>query len=390
MNKRKKVIIASKYFLFTQEDNIRKSAISMLEKLKESNIMLCIIAREMNHDYLKSLVEKQLPEQYASMISYIARGKDSVEKVSQSRLGNSISMLAVVEEDATFAFRTKIPIINPIRFLCDAPIDQKVVKYGIDFDCIEDVIRAMNLLDVHYDNFFEFEEDEKFEIVSVLNGNTGGQPDALRDLFKTNIKDKYGKSQRILNLIFYYILSETAHNEIFNEVKYWGNFPSSSPRNTNESMIFLKEMLRVTHGGSRGDDQLLIRIKETPKKHESKKEIRLENKCEKDFETIIVNPNFKKKIKDKVVCIIDDYTTNGYSSEAAKHLLLEAGAKKVIFLAVGKYGYQYQSTQYNLVGNVFKEGTIKYQLMNEEKITSCTKNTSLELRQLEELFEVKK
>ena len=79
-----------------------------------------------------------------------------------------------------------------------------------------------------------------------------------------------------------------------------------------------------------------------------------------------------------------------YSSEAAKHLLLEAGAKKVIFLAVGKYGYQYQSTQYNLVGNVFKEGTIKYQLMNEEKITSCTKNTSLELRQLEELFEVKK
>lgn len=389
MNKRKKVIIASKYFLFTQENKIRKSATAMLEKLKESNIILCIIAKNQTHGDLRSLVEKQLPEQYHNMITYIGRGKDSIDKVSQKRLENSISMLAVVEEDAIFAFRTKIPIINPIRFLNDAPIDKKVMEYGIEFDRIEDVIRAMDLLDVHYDNFFEYIENEKFEIVSVLNGNTGGKPDALRDLFKTNIKDEDGKSQRVLNLIFYYILSETAHNPIFKEVKYWGNFPSSTG-NPNESMVFLKEMLRVTHGGSKGDDQLLIRIKKTPKKHKSEPKVRLKNRSGKDFETIIVNPKFKKKIKDKVVCIVDDYTTNGYSSEAAKHLLLEAGAKKVIFLAVGKYGYHYQSTQYNLVGNVFEEGGIEYNLIKDERIDYCTKNTSLELSQLEELFEVRK
>lgn len=389
MNKRKKVIIASKYFLFTQENKVRESATAMLAKLREANITLAIIVKESSKDQLISLIKKGLPQQDYQIIKYIIRGNDSVELISKKRLGNSISMLAVVEEDATFAFRTKIPIINPIRFLRDAPIDEKVMKYGIKFDCIEDVILAMNLLDVHYDNFFEYEENKKFGIISVLNGNTGGKPDALRDLFKINIKDKYGKTQRVLNLIFYYILSETAHNPIFNEVNYWGNFPSSSGK-PNESMVFLKEMLRVTHGGSRGDDQLLIRIKKTPKKHESKTEVRLENKCGKDFETIIVNPNFKRKIKDKVVCIVDDYTTNGYSSEAAKHLLLKAGAKKVIFLAVGKYGYSYQSTQYSLEGNVFKESEIEYKLIDEQKITSRTNNTSLELRKLEELFEVKK
>lgn len=54
------------------------------------------------------------------------------------------------------------------------------------------------------------------------------------------------------------------------------------------------------------------------------------------------------RIKGKVICIIDDYITNGYSAEAAKHLLLSAGAKKVIFLSIGKFGSKYFLTNYDL------------------------------------------
>lgn len=389
LNKRKKIIIASKYFLFYDNGKIRESAIDMLEQLKKWNIGLYIIATENKHPQLRNLVKSQIPTQYSSEIMYISRGKNSMDMISNNRLENSISMLGVVDEDAVFAFQAKIPIINPIHFLKDAPVGDKVKKYGIDFTGIEDVIRAVNLLDVHYNNFFEYKESERFEIVSVLDGNTGRRPDALRDLFQVNIKNRYGKSQRILNLIFYYILSETTHNPIFEEVNYWGNFPSSSGA-PNQSMVFLKEMLRVTRGGSKGDDQILIRKKTTAKKHGTASEIRLMNKCSKDFDSIIINPKFKSKLKDKVVCIVDDYTTNGYSSEAAKHLLLKVGVKKVLFLTVGKYGYWYWSTEYNLEGNVFKENGIVSNFIREKKINNCTKGMALELSRLEELFEVHK
>lgn len=63
---------------------------------------------------------------------------------------------------------------------------------------------------------------------------------------------------------------------------------------------------------------------------------RLQQKCNRDFETLKINDSLVDRIKGKVICIIDDYITNGYSAEAAKHLLLSAGAKKVIFLSIGK------------------------------------------------------
>lgn len=389
LNKRKKIIIASKYFLFYDNGKIRESAIDMLEQLKTWDISLRIIARRVRHNELNNLIRYKIPSEYCGMIQCIERGKDGRASIDAERMESSISMIAVVDEDAEFAFQTKIPIINPIHFLKDAPVSDKVKRYGIDFTGIEDVILAVKLLDSHYNNFCEYKENEQFEIVSVLDGNTNCKPDALRDLFQVNIKDRYGKSQRILNLIFYYILSETSHNPIFKEVNYWGNFPSSSGA-PNQSMVFLKEMLRITHGGSRGDDQILIRQKPTDKKHYTERNTRLKNKCSKDFDTIIINQRFKSKLKNKVVCIVDDYTTNGYSSEAAKHLLLKAGVKKVIFLAVGKYGKYYCSTQYDLEGNVFKENSVVSHFISEKKITNCTKGMALELSRLEELFEVHK
>ena len=106
-------------------------------------------------------------------------------------------------------------------------------------------------------------------------------------------------------------------------------------------------------------------------KHTTRSTERINIKSNKDFETLIVNPELVNKIEGEVVCIIDDYITNGYSAEAAKHLLLAAGAKEVIFLAFGKFGTKYYSTNYkikvmyqviihmNLKVNYFAKGFMK-------------------------------
>ena len=79
---------------------------------------------------------------------------------------------------------------------------------------------------------------------------------------------------------------------------------------------------------------------------------RLYNKCDNDFDTLILNPLLIDKVRGKCVCIIDDYITNGYSAEAAKHILFQAGVEKVIFISMGKFGTKYYETNYQLSGDV--------------------------------------
>lgn len=134
-----------------------------------------------------------------------------------------------------------------------------------------------------------------------------------------------------------------------------GDFPSSKPDNTVTSVSFLKEALRVLIDGKpRRGPEILIRQMPMRSKHNSSSTLRLINKSDKDFDTLIVNPALVDKIKGKVICIIDDYITNGYSAESAKHLLFAAGAKEVIFLSFGKFGRKYHSTNYQIKGDVSK------------------------------------
>ena len=45
-----------------------------------------------------------------------------------------------------------------------------------------------------------------------------------------------------------------------------------------------------------------------------------------------------EQIRGKTLVLIDDFITEGYSSEWARNLLLKAGAANVITIAIGKYG----------------------------------------------------
>lgn len=44
---------------------------------------------------------------------------------------------------------------------------------------------------------------------------------------------------------------------------------------------------------------------------------------------------------NKNIIVIDDFITEGYSTECARNLLLKAGASNIISLGIGKYGSRY-------------------------------------------------
>lgn len=59
------------------------------------------------------------------------------------------------------------------------------------------------------------------------------------------------------------------------------------------------------------------------------------------LQTIQLNPQFKDKIKDHPVIVMDDFTTEAYGFETARNFLFNAKASSVICIAVGKYPRPY-------------------------------------------------
>lgn len=62
---------------------------------------------------------------------------------------------------------------------------------------------------------------------------------------------------------------------------------------------------------------------------------------ENQIKTVNIIPDMKGSLKGKSILVVDDFSTNSFSFEWARNLLLQAGAENVILIAVGKYGNRY-------------------------------------------------
>jgi hypothetical protein len=54
--------------------------------------------------------------------------------------------------------------------------------------------------------------------------------------------------------------------------------------------------------------------------------------------TVHLNRSHEQRVVNKRILVVDDFSTNGYSFECARSLLLEGGASDVVCVALGKYG----------------------------------------------------
>lgn len=67
--------------------------------------------------------------------------------------------------------------------------------------------------------------------------------------------------------------------------------------------------------------------------------------------TVQLNPAHRNRILDKRVVVVDDFTTDGYSFECARNLLLLAGAAEVVCVCIGRYGLSNICVNYAPVPN---------------------------------------
>ena len=365
MTKKNKMIFISKLVFFTKDNELIEENLKIADLFDEEDVYLAIIARQSTINILKN----KIPKEYENKIKLVNRSSRTEDKIKDlKKKGAIFGLIGIVKDDAIFSFHCKIPLFNPEGLSNGrVVISDKVKKYGLPIIEFQNVIDCLKAFEIHKEDYFHMCFENNFSVISLNNANTHYRPEEearVKQIFETNLKgNKSFRDQRILLLLLFHLINEVTTNPYFDKVDYWGTFPSSNPDNTVTSVSFLKEAVRVLiNGGPRKGPEILIRHMPMRAKHRSGA-LRLTDKSDKDFDTLIVNPTLIDKIKGKVICIIDDYITNGYSAEAAKHLLFAAGAKEVIFLSFGKFGKKYYSTNYEIKGDVSK--TYSYQFVDE-------------------------
>lgn len=206
--------------------------------------------------------------------------------------------------------------------------------------------------------YYTLQVSDKTVIYALTNANTKHRPlneTALNNRFKACLKDG-DKSYRTPFMV-YFLVSTYAIVKEFEGVDYWGTYPSSGT-GRNADLDFFKDKARQSYKGT-STEPIFIRTKAAAKRHFRSAATRIQDGCDDQLDSIILNPYYKKKLKGKTVCIIDDFTTYGTSCETARVLLESAGAEKVIFITLGKFGRDFYKYDYTIEGDPFVAYTYK-------------------------------
>lgn len=362
MNYYNKTVFISKLFFFNNRNELIDANLKIADYFFNEGVNVVIVARESTI----RILAPQIPNEYGEKIQFLNRNKQNREDIKKLKdSGMIFAVIGIVNEDAIFSFNCKLPLFNPENMSSGrVTISEKVTKYGLPFFDYSNIVNCLKAFEIHERNYFHIKFNDQFSVISLNNANYYYRPqeeERVKQIFEANLKGgSNDRDSSILLILLFHLINEVTTNTYYNKVDYWGIFPSANPDNKETSVHFLKEAARIIIDSKpvNGTDILIRHSTMKSKRRNSKS--RLTNKSDRDFETLIVNPDLVNKIKDKVICIIDDYITNGYSAEAAKHLLLTAGAKEVIFLSFGKFGQKYYSTEYDIKGDVSGAFTYKF------------------------------
>ncbi|QGV06543.1 hypothetical protein GNE09_06580 [Bacillus cereus] len=289
------------------------------------------------------------------------------------------------DEDLILAANKKMLIINPGWSIKK---DEKPARYGITLERPEQLFEAIRLINNQSRWYFELGIGLNTKVLALTSANTfyvGKNEKEILEGFERLLKSG---NRNYFNTMYFHLISGVMKSSELRNIDIWGIFPSSSGK-INDEIEELKERCRYLTG-KRMKEPLFIRHIPVKKSRSTDHSIRLKEGCVKHFDSIILNPYYLNRLKGKVVCVIDDYTTNGVSFETARNLLLKAGAGKVILVALGRYkrGQNgiYQHEVYDLTGNITKPG-YKYNLNSKKNLGGKYDNTARdEVRRIYEIL----
>lgn len=313
-----------------------------------------------HHQNLVDLAKKAIGEQYVIINVDALRSK-----IKNNRASHFI-IIGKKDTDFIIAVNYKLLFIVP-TWLKD--IEQKAQKYGILVDTPYEMKQFIET--INNQNFWYIKKkiNESTTVLSLMDAKyrsncSSSEERIIIEHFQQLLKT--GGSRNYYVILLYHFLAAMTNTTFFDDIQLWGIVPSSDCT-LNEDMFNFKETVRYIKNGKEPRNQqypnVLERKKMKSKAHLSNSsEPRNEWGAKYEFQTLIVNPEYKSKIQrlkreEKLnVCIFDDYLTHGNTFEAVRNLFENLGANKIICVSLGSFMKAYQQNDYILTGDVYSVG----------------------------------
>lgn len=278
--------------------------------------------------------------------------------------GDMVLICGAVDEDLHVAASTKSFLISA-SWVFPEP---KVVQYGIPAPTPRKMRAILDII-VNQKSWYyscRFNDPVPTKVVSLCFANTysgvSADEKAMAEAFQAILKD--GKNSPVIkSALICHLMAAILHDKDFIEVQDWAIAPSSSTV-PNQTMEELKEHVRYMMNG-RKPAAMFVRHTATRKSRFDRREQREDpSYCQKHFQSIRMNDPYKGKLKGRVVCVFDDYLTNGSTFEALRNLLVFCQVKKIIFVSIGKFvrGSEslYMQKSFTINGDVYNEYTATF------------------------------
>lgn len=354
-----------------------------INELAEEGRIIVFVARDDNR---KQELTPKLGYKWHKNVKYSNRQKLR-DNINNSKIEiNSFIVVGNKDKDMQFAATNKLFYINP-KWCKD--IQFGAAKYGMPVRNLNGLKKAIKIIENQNNWFFELDVDDKTKVLSLMSANDlGVHSEEELELIRGFRNFLKAGDYRYYSVLLYHFLAGISNRKEFREIQDWAIVPSSGTELNNEMWLF-KERARWLMNG-RKPEALFKRHTQTLKSHESYKNGVDRIPCDRHFDTIILNEKYKGKLRNRVVCIFDDYSTNGTSFEVVRNLLLKEGVKKIYCVSLGKFGYDRQPfyyQNYELTGNLFDKG-YQYRLISRENINYKASINRDALTEIEKLYNI--
>lgn len=307
---------------------------------------------------------------------YKFASREQVNQLLQNEAKSDHVIISGKDVDLQLAVRSRVLLVVPSWI----PLEEKAEYYGIIVDTPTQLFKFLQVLNNHNSWYSQTQIDDHTWALSLMDARYkyyASNASEREMMLNFEVLLKQGKSRNYFKVLLYHFLAGITNTDFFDDIELFGMIPSSDC-SLNPDMFEFMQQVRYIKGRRLPHnhmicDNLLIRRIPKEKAHETSGYVRMQTGPEAEFDTLCINPEFAQKIsnlKSKrrfTVCVFDDYMTYGNSFNAVRNLLNHLGADKIVFVSLGTFVKPFEKWDYEIHGNVFKEG-YSYRLINKSQI----------------------
>ena len=317
-------------------------------------------------------------ESFGEKNGYYFANRSIVRNYIKDNYDEKSSFVIISGKDVDFQIAANYKLLHIIPAWI--PCEEKAMKYGIVADTPGHLFRLLETLNNHNAWYSSCQVDDKTVVLSLIDARYKYHARSTDErIVVENFERllKTGSGRNYYEILLYHFLAGMTGSSRFDDVELFGMVPSSNCCLNPDVFSFMKQVRfikgkRLPHNTMQCEN-LVIRTQEKQTAHNVSSLLRQKAGPEVEFQTLIVNPEYRDKIeklkkqKRLNICVFDDYTTYGNSFNAIRNIFNHLGADKMIFESLGHFGHAFAKWDYNIEGNVYEPG-YNYELIRKQRV----------------------